>query len=81
MQTNEDIVARFFMALDALYAAEEIRFFADFERRVGITHAQLYKQRKDFSRKILQPQWLAVLVEQYGVSADWLLLGRGRMFR
>ena len=81
MQTNEDIVARFYMALDALYAMGEIRFFAYFEREVGISHAQLHKQRKDFSRKILQPLWLAALVEHHGVSADWLLLGRGRMFR
>lgn len=81
MQTNEDIVARFYMALDALYAMGEIRFFADFEREANIRHSSLYKQRLDHSRKFIQPYWLAALVEHHGVSADWLLRGRGRMFR
>ena len=80
MQTNEDIVSRFFMALDALYAMGEIRHYTHFEREAGIRHSSLYKLRKDYSSRILQPHWLSLLVEKYSVSAEWLLLGRGRMF-
>ncbi|MGP1526962.1 MAG: hypothetical protein ACTTI2_06115 [Bacteroidales bacterium] len=32
---------------------------------------------KDMSRDIFQPAWLAYLVDEYGVSATWLLTGRG----
>ena len=68
------------MALDALYAMGEIRFFADFEREANIRHSSLYKLRKDYSSRILQPHWLSLLVDKYSVNAEWLLLGRGRMF-
>lgn len=80
MQTNEDIVCRFFMALDALYAMGEIRRYSHFEREADIRHSSLYRLRKDYSSRILQPQWLSLLVDKYSVSAEWLLLGRGRMF-
>lgn len=80
MQTNEDIVNRFYQAVDALYAVGEIKRVAHFERECGINHGTFYKLRIDPTRHLLRPAWLAHLVEQYGVSADWLLLGRGRMF-
>lgn len=80
MISNEDIVTRFFMALDALYAVGEIERMVHFEQAAGINHASLYKLRKDHSRHLIRPYWLAYIVKHYGVSADWLLLGRGRMF-
>jgi hypothetical protein len=80
MQTNEDIGNRFLMALDALYAMGEIKSFARFERESGIPHTSLHKLRSKPACKIMQVSWLAALVENYSVNAEWLLLGRGRMF-
>lgn len=78
--TNEDIGIRFLMALDALYAMGEIKSFARFERESGIPHTSLHKLRSNPASKIMQVSWLAALVENYSVNAEWLLLGRGRMF-
>lgn len=36
---------------------------------------------KDHSRDIFQPAWLTYLVEEYGVSAQWLLTGKGEFYR
>ena len=38
------------------------------------------QQQKDHSRRILRVEWLSHLVLNYGVSADWLLTGRGWPF-
>lgn len=49
-------------------------------RELHTDHRNFDKQALDHSRRILHPGWLSVLVLQYGVSADWLLTGRGWMF-
>ncbi len=46
-------------------------------RQLGCDRRNFDKQAADHSRRILRPEWLAVLVFEYGVSADWLLTGRG----
>ncbi|MBQ5693449.1 MAG: hypothetical protein IIV72_08355 [Alistipes sp.] len=79
MQTNSDIAARFLMAIDSLYATGEIVRFTHLEQELGINHSMLYRLRHDHTRQ-LHPYWLARLVDKYAVNADWLLLGRGRMF-
>lgn len=80
MQTNEDIVARFIKAIDTLYINGDISTIRSFERECKMAHNALFRLRKDNSRHLMRPAWLAHLVEHYEVSADWLLLGRGRMF-
>lgn len=81
MQTNEDIVARFFMALDALYSCGKIRTMRSFERDLGVNHGSFYTQKKRPDYYILKPYWLAHLVSRYDISAEWLLTGRGTMFK
>ena len=44
---------------------------------LGTDRRNFDKQAADHSRRILRPEWLSVLVLRYGVSADWLLTGRG----
>lgn len=51
-----------------------------FCRELGCDRRNFDKQAADHARRILRPEWLSVLVLQYGVSADWLLTGRGWMF-
>ena len=46
-------------------------------RQLGCDRRNFDKQAADHSRRILRPEWLAVLVLDSGVSADWLLTGRG----
>ena len=34
---------------------------------------------KDMTRDIFQPAWLTYIVEEYNISAEWLLTGRGEI--
>lgn len=74
------IIERFFEALTAIIAMGKIRGIATYCRLYDIDRRNLYAQRKDLSRGWFQVSWLQPLVEKYGVNAEWLLTGRGRMF-
>lgn len=81
MQTEDSqaIIRRFFEALYYLKANRIIRGKATFTREHGIDRWNLGKLEKDPSRDIFQPAWLYYLVKDYGVSATWLLTGRGEI--
>lgn len=83
MQTEDSqkIVARFFEAIYRLKATGVIRGKQTFTRSHGINRWNLNTLEKDHSRDIFQPAWLTYLVNDYQVSAEWLLTGRGDMFK
>lgn len=71
---------RFFAALEACIATGIVRSEAGFCAAHGLDRRSLWTQRHDHGRGYFQPSWLVWLVLDGGVSADWLLTGRGRMF-
>jgi hypothetical protein len=82
MQNEEGkkIVERFFEALYDLKARKVIRGKQTFTRRYGINNRNFWLLEQDKSRDILQLAWVAHLVTDYGVSAEWLLTGKGDMY-
>ena len=81
-QTSDSaaIVRRFFLALDTLKDTKVIHGLTNFTEEHGINRRNLYQLRKNPERRILQVNWLAYLVNDYGVNAHWLLTGRGNIF-
>lgn len=79
MQTEDSqkIVKRFFEALYYLKDIKVIRGKQTFTKEFEINRWNLNTLEKDMTRDIFQPAWLSYLVNKYGVSATWLLTGRG----
>jgi hypothetical protein len=82
MQTEESqkVVERFFEALYAMKQQKIIKGKIVFVRRYGINNRNFWLLEQDKSRDIFQIAWLTNLVNDYGVSAEWLLTGKGKMF-
>lgn len=79
MMEANTVTERFFQAFsDLLLTGRTTR--SRFCREIGVDRRNFVKQEKDHSRQIIRPEWLTVLVTAYGVSADWLLTGRGWPF-
>jgi len=83
MQTidSQKIVKRFFEAIYALKARGDIRGKQTFTNRYGINRWNFNTLEKEPERDIFQMAWLAHLITDYGVSAEWLMTGKGDMFK
>lgn len=79
MQTTDSqkVISRFFQALYYLKSQKVIRGKQTFTARYGINRWNMNTLEKDMSRDIFQTSWLSYLVDDYDVSAEWLLTGRG----
>lgn len=82
MQTPESqkIIERFFEALHVLIDMKVIRGKQTFTRRYGINRWNFNTVEKDKSRDIFQMSWLANMINDYGISSQWLMTGNGEMF-
>lgn len=77
---SQAVVLRFFAAIRELKARRVIRGQATFCRRHGINRRHMYLQEREPWRDIVQLAWLTYIIEDYGVSALWLMTGKGEMF-
>lgn len=74
------ITKRFFLTLDTLITKRKLRGMKTFTDKYNINYWNLSSLKKEPERRILKVEWLAHLVNDYEVNANWLLCGRGNMF-
>ncbi|WP_276893625.1 hypothetical protein [Hallella bergensis] len=72
-----NLVARFFDAIYQLIERRLIRGKKTFCDRYGINRWNFNTCEKTPESGMFKLSWLTYLVRDYGVSADWLLVGRG----
>lgn len=80
-EETKQIMVRFYSALDALIERKELKGVNTYCRLYNIDRRNLLAQKKDLDRVILQISWMQPIVKDFGVSGDWLLTGRGTMFK
>ena len=76
---EESITSRFLMVYHDLLETG-MTTVTKFCRDVGADRRNFTALMVTPTRHLLRPEWLAGVVLAYGVSADWLLTGRGMMF-
>lgn len=83
MKTTPDkgpeITKRFFEAIDLLKRMRIIRGLQTFTNKYNINRWNLISVKKNPTSNMLKTEYLSYLVLDYGISADWLLTGRGEM--
>jgi hypothetical protein len=82
MQNEEGvkIVERFFEAIYDLKEKKRIRGKQTFTKKYNINNRNFWLLEQDKSRDILQLAWIKHLVTDFGVSAEWIITGQGRMY-
>ena len=81
---NKDGIAiteRFFQAIELLKMQRKIRGLQTYTREYNINRWNLVSTRNKPDRSVLKLEYLVPLVRDFGVSAEWLLTGRGAIFK
>lgn len=77
---GEDITKRFFMCIEVLSANRVIRGLKTFTRKYDINYGNMNTLKNNPKNRVLKPDYIAYLCKEYGINANWILLGEGDMF-
>lgn len=80
---SEDTIAimeRFFQAFQTSLDNKLIKNTSQFCMTNNFDKRHFYAQRKDLGRGFFEVGWLVPLIRDCGVSANWLLTGKGTMY-
>jgi len=75
-----EITNRFFEAIEELVRRGSIRGLQTFTSRYNLNYWNITTIKKAPDSHVLKPECLCYLVRDYGVSAEWLLTGKGHIF-
>lgn len=75
------VTRRFFEAISILKAQKKIRGLQTFTKEYGINYWNINTVRNQPERSVLKPEWIVYLSRDFGVSSDWILLGKEPMFK
>ena len=77
--SSVSIVQRFYQAWDYLYAAKRIESKRDFCETYALDRRNFDRLRNE-PQRLFQVHILSILVCDFGISAEWILTGKGSMF-
>jgi len=74
------IINRFYEAIDMLIASRVIRGKQSFTSQYGINRWNFNTVRQKPESDMFQLIWISHLISDFGVSAEWIMTGKGGMF-
>ena len=83
MKISEEGVAisnRFFEAIAMLKAQKKIRGLQTFTREHNLNRWNVNQVKFYPNRCVLKPEWIVYKHKDYGISVEWIVLGKGPMF-
>lgn len=75
-----DISNRFFQAIAVLKAQKKIRGLQTFTRKYNLNRWNVNQVKFHPDRSVLKPEWIVYIHNDYGISVEWIVLGKGEMF-
>lgn len=75
------ITKRFFEAIEMLKAQKQIRGLQTITSRYNINRWNLVTVRNNPESSILKPELIAILIRDFNISGEWIMLGKGGMFK
>ena len=76
---GQKITARFFEAVDALISMGRLRGLQTLSKEIGVEGGNMRKLKRQPDTYILKPEYIRHIVIEYGVSANWVITGSGKM--
>jgi hypothetical protein len=80
-EINKNITDRFFEAINDLKQRKVLRGKKTFWNNYNINGGTFYQLESNTSRNLLQISWIAYLVNDFGISAEWIITGKGKMYK
>lgn len=74
-----EIINRFFEAIEYLKSSRTIRGIQTFTNKYGINKRNFYTVRAKPESDMFQLIWITYLINDYGISAEWIMTGKGGM--
>lgn len=78
--TGVAITDRFFEAIEILRSEKRLRGLQTLTRNHGLNYGNVAFIKSHRNTSVLKPEILAYLAKDYGISCEWLLLGKGPVF-
>lgn len=73
------VTKRFFEAIDALKQEKVIHGLKTFTDKYGLNYWNVTTIKNEPEKRFLKVDYMIYLCRDYGISTDWLLLGKGEM--
>lgn len=74
-----EIIKRFYEVIEYLKDSKQIRGIQTFTNRYNINKRNFYFVRSNPESDMFQLIWLSYLINDFGISAEWLMTGKGGM--
>ena len=79
-QQGQEITARFFLAIDTLKNQGKLRSMRQFTQMYNLNYGNFYILKTKSHIYTLKPELIACLCKDFGISTEWILLGKGNLF-